>query len=305
MLRASSFVVALLLVVAQPSSALLFFSSGDPSKNTTAPTGPLAGSGWQYQGQWGSVTGTPIAPRHFISAAHINGMVGSTFIYQGVTYTTVAKFDDPDGDLQIWEVDKTFPTYAPLYTGSDEVGKDVVFFGRGGPRGSEVTLSSQSKGWLWTDPDAILRWGENTIVANLDGGSYGHNLLALEFNNDAGPNEAGFSAGDSGGGLFINDGGTWKLAGVNSYADGPYGPNSTPFDQQFSASLFDTEGYYGDTLNGWEDVSGPGLIYVSRISSSQAWISSIAAVPEPTSGAFVVAALAGLAAYRRRFRKAS
>src|SRR6185436_10644721 len=53
------------------AKAVIFWSTSDPSYNTTAPTGALAGSGWQYEGKWGSFLGTVIAPQYFVTAEHV------------------------------------------------------------------------------------------------------------------------------------------------------------------------------------------------------------------------------------------
>ena len=42
-------------------------------------------------------------------------------------------------DLRVFEVYGDFSAYAPLYTGSDEVGKQAVLMGRGVQRGTEIT----------------------------------------------------------------------------------------------------------------------------------------------------------------------
>jgi len=288
-----------LLLTVGTGHAIVFYSTGSGTFNTAAPTGPLADSGWQYEGKFGGVTGTPIAPNFFITAEHIGGE-GETFVYSGSTYTTVAHFDDPNSDLRIWQVSGTFSTYAPLYTKSDEVGKSLVMFGRGGPRGAEVVLSGTSKGWEWTAADETLRWGENEVAGIYNGGAlYGLSLLGMTFSSDGGVNEGTYSEGDSGGGVFILDGGVWKLAGVNSYADGPYGPNATPYDQSFNASLYNQDGYYADLLTGWQPATGPGMIYASRISSSQEWIASV--VPEPSTYAlFALGGFVFLSRLRRR-----
>ena len=57
-------------------------------RNKSAPTGTLAGSGWQWQGNWGAFTGTPIAKNYFIAASHIGGSVGQTLTLNGKSYTT-------------------------------------------------------------------------------------------------------------------------------------------------------------------------------------------------------------------------
>src|SRR5687768_10210315 len=145
------------------AAALLFFSSHahavvlyrTPTRNTAAPSGTLANSGWQWQGKWGSFLGTPIAPNYFITAGHVGGGVGQTFTYNWKPYTTTAMFDDPRSDLRIYKVNGAFPSYAPLYTLPYETGKQMVVIGRGAQRGSEVRVNNQLKGWKQGYPDAI------------------------------------------------------------------------------------------------------------------------------------------------------
>lgn len=151
-LSATAGIVALLACLSAPwpASGVILWSTGDPTYNTTEPGGALAGSGWQYEGGWGSFLGTPIAPSYFITARHVGGAVGDTFTYRGVNYTTVACYDDPGSDLRIWKVNGLFPTFAPLYTANDELGKSLVVFGRGTQRGdpiyNELPLAQASPG---------------------------------------------------------------------------------------------------------------------------------------------------------------
>jgi hypothetical protein len=126
----------------------MFQSTGDPNFNTTPPTGALADSGWQYQGQWGNFLGTPIASQYFVAAKHVGGSIGQEFIFDGVIYHTTAVFDDPNSDLRIWKVDGLFPRYAPLYTGSNELGGDMVMFGRGSQRGEQITSTVLSTNYV-------------------------------------------------------------------------------------------------------------------------------------------------------------
>ena len=69
-----------LALASSPAVALVTIGSGDPAHNTTAPTGLLAGSGWQYLGNWNGFVGTQISPNQFITAAHVGGSVGGSFI---------------------------------------------------------------------------------------------------------------------------------------------------------------------------------------------------------------------------------
>ena len=128
--------------------AVILLGTGDPDANTTAPTGALAGSGWQYQGAFGAFLGTPIAPQFFMTAQHVAG-ASPTFVYNGTTYSLVQLYNDPFSDLSIWQIAGTFPSFAPLYTGSNETGQPLVVFGRGTQRGGEVIANGELRGWGW------------------------------------------------------------------------------------------------------------------------------------------------------------
>jgi hypothetical protein len=134
------------LLLPGPSDAVILFRTGDATANTTEPAGPdYAGSGWQYEGFWGAFLGTPIAPRFFISAKHVGN--AGTLVFQGTNYRVVNGFLDPASDLAIWQVAEAFPSFAPLYTGTNEMGQRLMAFGRGTRRGAALTLDSVPKGW--------------------------------------------------------------------------------------------------------------------------------------------------------------
>src|SRR3954469_3497869 len=111
-------------------------------RNKLAPTGTLANSGWQYEGNWASFTGTPIAKNYFVTASHVGGSVGQSLTLKGVSYPTVAMYDDPATDLRIWKTSKSFSSWAPLYSGGAEIGKTGVIMGRGTARGSDVRVNN-------------------------------------------------------------------------------------------------------------------------------------------------------------------
>lgn len=298
-----SLFLALLFTSSTRVHAVVFYSTGDPDYNTTEPAAGLTGSGWQFQGRWGDFLGTPIAANLFLTARHIGGSIGDSFIYRGRTYHTLAFYDDSSSDLRIWRVCGTFPEWAPLYDKSNELNHPAVIFGRGTQRGAEVRVSSgvggELKGWQWGNADGVLRWGENTVGSILTsagltvpfgGGNPSGVLLKFPFNATGGVNEAHLTGGDSGGAVFILDGSTWKLAGIHYAVDGPYNhSNSGP---GFQASLFDEGGLYRGGEGSWSQVTdvttdSPGAFYSTRVSARLTWINGITATesslqPSPT-----------------------
>lgn len=287
--------------------AVILYDTGDPLANTTAPTGIYQDSGWDFQGTYGGFLGTKIAPQYFITAQHF-GLAGGN-VFDG-TYTIdtsanggVGYWNISGTDLRVFKINEVFSTYAPIYTGSSEVGMAVVVFGRGGPRGSEVMMGSDLKGWYHTGADGVMRWGNNDVssVVNFGNGD----LLRMSFDPISGQNEATLSSGDSGGGVFVNDGGVWKLVGINYGVDGQFDTNNVTDDNEFDAALFDRGGYYqGSDAGGWSSSTLPpgsaASFYASRISDSAAEIESIIATPVPEPGSAVLVMLAAVGLWRRR-----
>lgn len=296
------FLVSLAL---SPARGILFDSTSDPNFNTTAPGGALAGSGWQFEGQWSSFLGTPIAPQYFITAAHVGGNVGDIFTFGGLQYTTTAMFNSPNSDLRIWQVSGTFPTFAPLYTASDEVGKSLVVFGRGTQRGTNEPQAGQLHGWLWGSSDNVQRWGTNVVSSITTGTPQQGDFLTAAFDHNFSLTEADLSGGDSGGAVFIQDAlGTWELAGINYGIDSPYSLDASG-SNPFNADLFDQSGYFlkNDQTGVWEPQSGPGHFYATRISSNSGWILSV--IPEPNISILIVCGLSILLIVSRVVRRRS
>lgn len=259
-------------MLAAHSGAIILYRTSDPSANTTAPTGALANSGWQWQGTFGDYLGTPIAPRYFITAQHI-GFADGKFTYRGVTYNTTDHYDDPNSDLRIFKVDGTFPDYAPLYTARAEPGKHVVAIGRGKQRGTPLNVSGAFRGWNWGAEDKVQRWGENTATAIKPFPPAG-DMVYVAFDKNGLPNECHLAVGDSGGGLFINDGGVWKLAGIHYDVETVYTyPNRQGI---LFAAIFDERNLYDGNshlITGSAPV--PSGFYSTRIAVHIAWINSI------------------------------
>jgi hypothetical protein len=257
---------------------VILFRTGDPAANTTAPSNDFAGSGWNYEGQFGSFLGTPIAPHFFMTATHI-GQAGSVFTFQGTNYTLVNHFNDPETDLTIWQVAETFPFFAPLYTKHDEVGKRLIAIGRGTQRGGEIIVDRKLRGWNWGASDSVQRWGENIVGAIIP--IIIADTLYAAFDQNGLPDECHLSSGDSGGAVFLNDGGVWKLAGINYSVDGNFYTDNAG-NGGFIAALFDMRDFWLQNDNpppNYVQVTGmtavPSGFYATRISSRIAWVYNV------------------------------
>ena len=263
---------------------VILFRTDDPSVNVSTPGD---NSGWQYEGQWGAYLGTPIAPNYFITAHHIGGNVGDPFLFHGQTYTTTAVFEDPETDLQIWQVSETFPCYAPLYDQTnDEPGSELRVFGRGTQRGTPVSLDETLRGWNWGTSDSVERWGSNVVTTIADSGNGIWYFLQAAFDATGLPDEAHLSVGDSGGGVFLLEDGLWRLAGINYGVDDLR--TTADASTGFVAAVFDERGFYaqdaaGDYVLVPED--GPVVptsFYSTQISSRLDWIESVTGVAAGT-----------------------
>jgi len=301
-----------------PLCAEIFYDNVATTYNTTAPGGLYVNSGWDLQGTHLTFLATPIAPNYFIAAKHpYPASIGHTIDFSSGpnmgSYTTIAVYDDPSADLRIFKISGTFAAWAPLCTNSNEVGKTLVDFGRGIAKGGEVrdpTLN-QLRGWYWGG-SSVQRWGTNIVSGTASSVNNSGVQLYANFDANSGlPDEVDLGSGDSSGGLFIQDGGVWKLAGINYVVDGYF--NFIPSDTgRFSGAIFDVRGLYvGDDAHGWTYYDPnplvnpnpiPSAFYATRISSQLNWIGSIvpSAIPEPSSLTLLL--LAGLL-LRRQLRR--
>ena len=275
------------LALSLPSvHAVILYNSGNPAVNTTAPTGPLQDSGWQYANAFLGFNGYPISPDSFVVSKHIVGGYhqgvtgGATFTYLGVNYTSVARYDEPNGgDLTVLKIDPlaapgAFPSFVPLYRKNDEVGKDFVVLGRGVERGTQVDIASNGttaaspnltlRGWKAGGNPGTQRWGENQVdsILTSTGPNPQYEFLYSTFTPPSAGglvNEAALAGGDSSGGVFIKDtDGIWKLAGLNSGVDSIF--STTSNGTAVLMALIDAGGLY-DGANPLQDTTNLDLAF--------------------------------------------
>lgn len=276
--------IALFLGHSGSARAITVYGNRDPANYTNAPTGPLAGSGWQWE-VIGSSCATVIGPHYVATARHLGLKPGLVFGYRGLYYEVIRVVSPDTGDLALMEVAGVLPNPAPLYTRTNEVRKTLVLHGRGTPRGDPVygppPDGTELRGWKWGRNDILLRWGTNRVEAVYEAqpsdGITGSYLVAY-FSNRGGADLGTLTVGDSGGGAFIRDtDGKWKLAGVNYAVEAQFRTSADGGD--FSAALFDRRGFYeyDNTVPGWildptQSSEPRTAMYLTRISSNVDWI---------------------------------
>src|SRR5437899_757921 len=101
--RILALVVGLCACMTSSLWAISLFGTADPAANTTPPGGTLANSGWQWEGKFGAVPGTAVGSNFIITVMHVGGFIGQGFVFNGngLTYHTVAYWDDPASDLRL------------------------------------------------------------------------------------------------------------------------------------------------------------------------------------------------------------
>lgn len=277
-------IISILLI--QPVEAVLFLNQDSDQLNTTAPVGDLSGSGWEKMGFFGAFSGIPIHRNAFITARHIGGKVGDAFHYQNRTYLTREYHPDPESDLIIWKVGRTFDDIAPLSIENPTLGSELVLFGRGTKKGNPIFSPQNPEdllGWEWGAYDGRLRWGTNSPAYYLDSNrnrtspsSTSAAYITCLFDNFENPFECALSRGDSGGGAFSRINGTWQLVGVHYAVSGPYRVSQN--SASLSASIFDQRNLF--TFNGVQWIQNraqgnrpdPGFMLITSVSNRIDWI---------------------------------
>jgi len=180
-------------------------------------------------------------------------------------------------DLRIYQVsgNLNLPCLS-LYCDDPSVGTDVVMAGFGNTSLGNTSPNPLLGNYPWVT-SFQSRWGTNQLETSA-ADSFGNPVLVTDFSSplDSPTMFEGQNAGgDSGGGWFINNGGTWELAGL-SFAVGSTDGTSNPSE-------------YGDRSFAY-DLSDPLI---------KSQIQEVAYTPEPSS-ALLAGLSCGLLLARRR-----
>jgi len=220
---------ALLFLLGTRSEAVILYS-GDNSANLIAPDaarmnvfeavarvcnstgGQTAGSAVHIRGKY------LLTANHVANRSHVT-FDGSTFHAVDSAFTPV-KIGEADMKLIKLINDPGLPE-KPLFTGTAGdvfATGTLVGWGRGRDPAVSDSVAGATNTWQWGDASTeAKRWGTNRIDSSITlEGPFGNTYTALvtTLNRDAGNNEAGAALFDSGSGLFVDDAGTWKLAGL-------------------------------------------------------------------------------------------
>jgi hypothetical protein len=225
-------------------------------------------------------TGVAVDPYWLLTAAHVADDKVPAAVTIGATTHTAAevqyapagvdlallRFSTPifsDGHYEVYT--GTFPAPPPPQT--QRLTGLIVGYGR------EGTVSDTYYTPLTTGAN-IKRWGTNMIDGTANGLSaqgFTSDTIYMNFDLSDSPYEAGAAIYDSGGPVFVNDGGTWKVAGINVAIDATR----------------------GGTPSGSVD-----RIYAVSLPAYESWIMTV--IPEPNT--ILLFGIAGLAAVRLRRR---
>lgn len=261
-----------------------FAAVGKVFTSTSAGSGTVIANGWWVLTAAHVVAGAPVSSISFQIGA-------STYTAQNVfIHPSYPGGPLPTADIALIELSAPVAgvTPAQIYTGTNEIGKHGHSVGYGltgtGTDGF-ITNTYGTKRAMRNIIDLII-FPNGTISPN-------GTILLSDFDSPAGTNNSlgpwGSSAtpldlegmgapGDSGGPVFIEEGGIWYIAGVHSFISDPGPP----------AGNNQADARYGDILGS------------TRVSSYAGWINST--VPEPASMTALAIGLIGLLARRRRSR---
>ena len=257
-----------------------FAAVGKVFAGTSAGSGTVIANGWWVLTAAHVVFGVPVSSVSFqIGAATYNAQ--NVYIYPGYSGIT--------HDIALIELNAPVAgvTPAQIYTGTNEIGKQGHSVGYGLTGTGTTGFINNTYGTkramrniidLIIFPDGTINPNGTILLSDFDSPGGTNNSLGSGSSPTPLDLEGMGAPGDSGGPVFILEGGVWYIAGVHSFI-GDLGP---------PAGNGQADARYGDILGS------------TRVSSYAGWINSV--VPEPASMTALAIGLIGLLARRRRSR---
>jgi hypothetical protein len=222
-----------------------------------------------------------IAPDCLLTSNHQGGGINTTVYFDSVPYKVKEEWRVPAGlasaDLRVCRIETNqgepanLSHYTPPFTGAIDVGAEVVLGGFGDGRGATLTTNEIPYGYLHdtSQNNTIQRWGTNKVngsgiaLVGLDPLSIIFYVFA-DFDGlgegDATFYEAMVVKHDSGGGWFIKDQETWKVAGIN-YGAEIHDPPASWFRDPNNPSVLDP--------------NDPDVFLSTRVNFYASWICTV------------------------------
>ena len=221
-MRAPPWLMLSWVLLSVPPIHAVLIDSGDGTGNTSAPS---PDPGWDHVGTPGGKTAVYLGNGVVLTADHVGP---GDLRLGGVVYPLVpgsdVRIDNGDGteaDLVLFAVHPQ-PPLPPLTIAASppSVGTPVVMIGRGRNRGAATSWDpdgglpfNELDGYEWA-AGSTIRWGTNEI-SDLPGERvFDTEVIETVFDASGTVHEAQAVNGDSGGALFVWDGGSAELAGI-------------------------------------------------------------------------------------------
>lgn len=253
------FPITLACLIHQPVGAVVLYS-GDNTANQTAPD-PQRQAAFDSVarlcnssggGSYGSAV--HIQGKYLLTANHVS-TAGGYLTFDG---STILQLDGNFSSITIGTADMKLIKLlidpqlegTPLFSKMNETQlADATLIGWGVGRNTATDDSNADETvttWAWGGSSTFAkRWGTNAIDAALlitDIENYNYSYLGLRtfLDSNAGDNEAAAGVYDSGSGLFVNDSGTWKLAGLTTLV-GSHVSNASTFADKIESPPVESE----------------------------------------------------------------
>lgn len=219
---------------------------------------------WDFVYNYKGSSAVAVDDYWLITAAHVadDGGSGALTIH-GEVYTQMQRVYHPTADLALVRYDKALPGFYPRAT-QTPLGSEVVLVGFG-RAGDVVSTRFQAYFTETETTHSTKRWGTNRIDQNVTynttlpivATSQGFQISISRDRSNENPTdyEAGCNVYDSGCGLFLNEGGVWKLAGHMIVREGT---SATEFINNVAVSSAFYSNWIDDVLIN-TDSDGDGL----------------------------------------------